>query len=202
MKILLDGEPHPAGQKVEREVRLRKEPKGTVQAVAYDGNGATRRYKRSLWWTYGIGYAALLFGWLVGLSKATTPAAVIVTLIIIASFMLMIAYFHRKDIAKWRARSATRFADLPPAGTRASASAQGLTINGATYPWNALQVEGVELLKKHAKRRSWFEVDRLRIRGNDGKSYVLDAFGYQNGMKLIDLATQRLWPQIRPAIGG
>lgn len=187
---------------MEREVRLRKEPKGIVEAVAYDGNGATKRYKRSLWWTYGLAYAALVFGWLLSLGKAHTPAAVIATLIVVGGLMVMIAYFHRRDIGKWRARSATRLADLPPAGTKASASAEGLTINGATYPWTALQVEGVEFLKKQAKRRSWFEVDRLRVRGNDGKTYVIDAFGYQNGMKLIDLAAQRLWPQIRPAIGG
>ncbi|HRF09548.1 MAG TPA: hypothetical protein PL193_13025 [Xanthobacteraceae bacterium] len=201
MNIILDGEPHPVGQKVEREIRLRKEPKGTIEAVAYDGIGATKRYKRSLWWTYGFVYFALLLGWVLSLGKANTPAAVIITLIIVILFVVMIAYFHRRDIAKWRARSATRIAELPPAGTRASANAEALTINGATYPWTALQVENVEFLKKQAKRRAWYELDRVRVRANDGKSYVIDAFGYQNGMKLIDLAANRLWPQIGPAVG-
>jgi hypothetical protein len=74
-------------------------------------------------------------------------------------------------------------------------------INGAAYPSSALQVEAVEFLKKQSKREIWFEIDRLRVRSNDGKSSMIDGFGYQNGAKLIDFVAQRLWPQIRPAIG-
>lgn len=88
-----------------------------------------------------------------------------------------------------------------PAGQKLNAKSKGLTINGAAYPWSALQVEAVEFLKKQFKRKSWFEIDRLRVRSNDGKSSMIDGFGYQNGAKLIDFVAQRLRPQIRPAIG-
>ncbi len=198
MKVSLDGLEQAPGHKLDRQLRIGKEPSARVDAVAFDANAATRRYKRSLWWTYGFIYAALVIGFILSLGKANNGAAVLIMLVIVLGFAVLIAYFHRKEIAKWRARAASRLAELPPAGTKASGDAIALTIDGKSYPWATLKIDAVEFVKKASKRNNWFEVDRIRVSAQDGASYVLDVFGYQNGNKLIDLAAHKLWPQIAP----
>lgn len=202
MKITIDGDVHPAGQKVDKRIRLRGQPKRTVESVSLDAKAATKRYKRSLWWTYGVVYLAMFVGFLLSLPKVTSGAAAIGFFMVVILFVVLIVYFHRRDIRRWRERSAVRLADLPPAGTKASASADALTISGTAYPWTALKVETLDFALKRAKRSSWLEVDRVRILASDGKAIVLDTFGYTNGTKLIDMAAEKLWPQVQPVING
>lgn len=201
MRITLDGKEQLAGQKIDGRIALRAE-KGPVDAVAFDAATATKKYKRSLWKTYSLGYGVIGVGWLVSIAKSHTGPAVIGSLAVLVLMIGVIAFFHRKDLKRWSAGAATRFADLPAAGTKASANRDTLTIAGAAYPWSALKVTGVDLMQKASKSKRRLEIERLRVLGNDGKSYVLDTAGYQNGARLIDMAVQRLWPQIQPAVSG
>ena len=202
MRISIDGEDQPAGQKIVKEIRLRSLPKRAVEASSLDAAAATKRYKRSLWWTFGFIYFAIVLGCLLSLPKITNGASAIAFFAVVLLFVGAIVYFHRRDIRRWRERSAARIGELPPVGTTASASPESLTIFGASYPWSELKVEAVDFALKRSKRRSWLEVDRMRLLGKDGKSFMIDLFGYRNGDKLIDMAANRLWPQIQPAVNG
>lgn len=203
MRISIDGEEQSPGKKVERRIRLRSASKRPVEGQSLDERGATKRFKRSLWWTYGFIYPALLIGWIISIPKAQGSGGTIlfVTLLTIG-FGVLIAYFHRREIKRWRERSAARLADLPPVGTKASANPDTLTISGSTYPWGSLKAEAVDFAIKKAKRSSWLEVDRIRMMSNDGKTFMLDSFGYTNGNKLVDVAAEKLWPQILPVVNG
>jgi hypothetical protein len=202
MKITIDGEEQPVGQKIERRIRLRGQPKRPVEGAALDEKAATKRYKRSLWWTYGIIYPALLLGWFLSMGKAQNGGVILFTFLFVLAFAFLIAYFHRRDIRRWRERSAGRLADLPAVGTKISVSPDALSVEGASYPWSALSVAGVDFELKRAKRSAWLEVDRIRVLANDGKSFVLDTFGYTNGAKLVDMAADKLWPQVQPVVNG
>lgn len=202
MRISINGKELPAGQGIVQQIRLRAQPKAPVEAHSLDEAGMTRSYKRSLLGSYGVGYAAIALGSLLSLPKADDGATAATFFLVVAMFVAIIAYFHRKDIRQWRTRSGPRADELPPAGTRALAGTESLTIFGTAYPWEALTVEAVDFAMKQSRRRSWLEVDRLRLADADGRTFVLDVFGYRGGGKLVAMAAQRLWPQVRRLMAG
>ncbi len=197
MHVTVWGKP-PASLPLNMRLVVRSRPKGEVEGFAYDAPAATRMYKRAAWKTYGLGYAVILFAWLISSGNIRTTGALIATAVIVALMIGLIAVFHRLDLKRWYKNVDARVAGLPPAGTRSKASPDSFTIGDNTYLWSSLKVDAVDRGEKTTRTRRWLEIDRLRLVANDGKSYTLDSTGYQNGAKLVDVASTALWPQLQP----
>jgi hypothetical protein len=196
MHVTKDGEALPDGEPWTAKLRLRSKPNKPVMGVALDGPGATRAYKWSLWKTYGIIYGAITLGLLLSLPKVKTPGAAVGFLLVVAAFYGMIVFFHLRELRRWKEKVDQRVAGLPAAGTTVLASPQSLDIAGHVYPWHVLNADYIDLIKKTGKRKSWTEVDRIRLVTPEGHSLTLDSVGYRNGEKLVDAAVSNLWPRL------
>ncbi len=197
MRATVDGKEVPASDPWITKLKMSGTPGAEETAVALDKDGASRAYKRSKWWIYGWVYGALFAGVLFSANKLTTVQAVFAVIGVMGGFAAFVGLFHYFDVRKWTRNLDARAASLPPAGTKVTVSESGVNFGGKPYAWADLTLNQIDLIYKENRRSNWREPDRLLFSASDGTAIMLDAVGYKNGQKAVDLAVKSIWQRFK-----
>lgn len=197
MRVTVDGKEVPANDPWIAKLKMSGTPGVEETAVALDKDGASRAYRRSKWWVYGWVYGALLAALVFSAGQLKTVQAVLAVIGVMGGFAAFIGIFHYFDVRKWTRNLDVRAASLPPAGTVVTVSESGVSYGGKPYAWADLKLEQIDLIYKENRRSNWREPDRLLFSATDGMAVTLDAVGYKNGQKTVDLAVKYIWQRFK-----
>ncbi|SRR5882757_2596433 len=198
MRVLINDKPHdpltPAQERMLSLARAQDSAESAVLSAEEASRGYIRPIKR-LFVIAGVLFALIACS--IALVAEPSDRAVIYGFAIVASLSVAAAlvFALRRRVRIWNDRMGLRRLGLPPAGSRISFDATGLSIGDRTLPWRLLQIHQVDFAEFTSRYASMYRIERLSLAASSGP-VILDAEMMRNGRAFVD----NIWRQLHPAV--